>query len=468
MSENQVSRRIFIMSGAAVAMAGCANLQKTHTAGAGRRATPSLKRLGYKSPNEKLNVAAIGAGGKGGGDIEQCAGENVIALCDADWEKAAGSFRKFPNARKYKDFRDMLDKEPTIDACTISTPDHTHAVAAMACIKRGIHVYVQKPLTHTVYEARMLTEAAREYKVSTQMGNQGHSGDGVREMCEMIWDGAIGDVKEVHAWTNRPIWPQGILEAWKDGVPKPLPEEPVPDTMDWDAWIGPAPYRPYNSAYAPFNWRGWWDFGCGALGDMACHLLDPANWALRLTAPISIECVKQEQNNEQTFPTKSIIKYEFPRRGAMGPVAVYWYDGGLMPERPAGVDPNVQMGDGDNGSIFIGTKGILSTGTYGGGSRMIAGENMKDYKKPRPIIPRMPAGDDDYRQKIDWINACKGGPASGANFDYSGPFTEWVVLGNLALKFQGKLEWDAANMKVTNVKEANEWVKRPARKGWSL
>ncbi|MBN2326646.1 MAG: Gfo/Idh/MocA family oxidoreductase [Candidatus Omnitrophica bacterium] len=466
MSENKCSRRIFLMGSAAATMAGCATT-RTST-------VPSLKRLGYKSPNEKLNMAAIGAGGKGGGDIGQCGdlGENIIALCDPDQRQAAGSIRKFPNARLYADYREMLDKEKTLDACTISTPDHVHAVAAIDCMKRGIHVYCQKPLTRTIWEARRLTEVARETGVSTQMGNQGHSGDGVRDLCEMVWAGIAGNIREVHAWTNRPIWPQGIEGIFPDGKVGLLPEEEIPEHVDWEAWLGPMPYRPYNSAYMPFKWRGWWDFGGGALADMACHILDPANWALCLTNPDTVECLREEGNNEQTFPTKSIIRFTFPRRGSMPPLTLYWYDGDLHPPIPEGVDPaklERRMRDGSSGSIFIGDKGVLYTGTYGGGSELVAGEHMKDFEKPQEILPRLPGGDDDVRQKIDWIRACKGGAKAGSNFEYSGPLTEWVVMGNLCLKFpQQKLFWDAEKLKFTNCPEANQWVKPHFRKGWTL
>jgi len=443
MKISTLSRRSFLMSSAALLAASNTLARKT-----------TLSRSGYKPLNEKLNIAAIGAGGKGATDIDGCSSENIVALCDADWNTAAKTFQKYPNAKQYKDFRVMFDKEKGIDAVTISTPDHTHAVAAMAAMERGIHVYVQKPLTHTVYETRRLTEAARKYGVATQMGNQGHSGEGVRQLCEIIWSGAIGNVREVHAWTNRPIWPQGIAAA--------LPQEPVPDTFDWEVWLGPAPSRPYNSGYAPFKWRGWWDFGCGALGDMACHILDPANWSLQLRYPTSVECLKQEGKTDQTYPTKAIIRYEFPARGSMPPVTVYWYDGGELPPRPKGIADTVKLGDGDNGSLFIGDKGIATTGTYGDDTRLLPNELMKDFKLPEPILSRSPG---HYR---DWIRACKGGGPACSNFDYSGPLTEWVVLGNLSIRYQGKLLWDGEKMKVTNNSEANKWVKTTYRKGWRL
>ncbi len=452
MSKTEVSRRIFLM-GASIAMAGCATTGDRSTKTA---RIPSLKRLGYQSPNGKLNVAAIGSGGKGSSDIGNCAdaGENIVALCDVDWDRAADTFRKFPDAKKYKDYREMLDKEKHIDACTVSTPDHTHAPAAMACIRRGIHVYVQKPLTHTVYEARELTKAAREYKVATQMGNQGHSGEGVRQLCEMVWDGAIGPITEAHIWTNRPVWPQGVVT--------PLPKQPTPETMDWNLWLGTAPERPYNKDYAPFNWRGWWDFGCGALGDMGCHIMDPANWALRLGTPISIECLRQDAKNDQTAPTKSIVKYEFPARYGLKPVTVYWYDGGLKPPRPAGAGPDTKLGDGDNGSYFVGEKGVLTTGEYGGDTRFVSDEMNKDYKMPQKSIPR------SFGHTVDWLQACKGGVAACSNFDYSGPFSEVIVLGNLSLRCPGKLLWDAEKMEVTNNRAANEFVTKKYRKGWGL
>jgi predicted dehydrogenase len=421
-------------------------------------ATTTLGRTKRVSAIEKLNIAAIGAGGKGQADTHGCRSENIVALCDVDWDRAANTFERFPNATKYRDFREMLDKQKDIDAVTISTPDHTHAVAAMACMQLGKHVYVQKPLTYTIAEARMLTQAAREHKVATQMGNQGHSGNGVRDLCEMIWSGAIGQVKECHIWTNRPVWPQGIN--------RPADSPPVPENMAWDLWLGPAPERPYHPAYAPFSWRGWWDFGCGALGDMACHIADPANWALRLSevGPLSVECIQQEGVTEETFPNKSIIRYQFPQRGDQDPVTVYWYDGGNKPQLPADIPAGTKLGDGDNGSLFIGAEGYVTAGEYGGQARLVPDDKMAGYTKPDQIIPRIP-NEDPY---INWIQACKGGTAACSNFDYAGPFTEWVVMGNLSLRYPGqKLDWNAEKMKVTNVKEANEFVARKPRKGWS-
>jgi len=442
--DNRHTRRYFFLGGVTLA---ASNTLPSRAA--------SLKRAGYKSPNEKLNIAGIGVGGKGYGDINACAlTENIVALCDADEVRAAKTFDRYPKATRYKDFRRMLDKEKSIDAVIVSTPDHIHGIAAAWAIERGLHVYVQKPMTRTIWEARMLTELARKHGVATQMGNQGHSNEGARRLWEMIWAGEIGAVREVHAWTDRPIWPQGI-EA-------PLPEEPVPSTLDWDVWLGPAPWRAYNKGYVPFKWRGWFDFGCGALGDMACHILDPANWALRLGAPASVECVKQEKKNSQTYPTKSIIRFEFPARANMPPLTLYWYDGGLMPPRPSGLGSDVKLGDGSNGSLFIGEKGIITTGTYGEKTRLLPDEKMNGYKFPDPILTRSPG---HYR---DWIRAAKGGDAACSNFDYAGPFTEWVLLGTLAVRFEGKLLWDGQRMKVTNLAEANRFIKPQYRKGWKI
>ena len=443
MSDSKLSRRIFLM-GSTVALAGCATPR-----------IKSLRRLGYQSPNEKLNIASIAAGGKATSDIESCRSENIVALADPDARQAAKIFAEFPDAKQYQDFRVMLEKEDkNIDAVIVATPDHVHAIAAITAMKMGKHVYVQKPMAHTVYEARKMAEIAREHGVASQMGNQGHSGEGTRRCCEMVWSGAIGPVREVHAWTNRPIWPQGI--------PEPLPEEPVPDNVDWDVWIGPSPFRPYNSGYAPFRWRGWYEFGTGALGDMACHILDCSNFALCLDAPISVECIHKEGANTQTFPNKSIVKYEFAARGSMPPVTLYWYDGGLLPKRPEGIPADEQLGDGDNGSLFIGDNGYITVNTYGDNPRLVPNAKMEGYRRPQPIIPRSTG------HYTDWIQACKGGPLPCSNFDYAGPFTEWVVLGAIAPRVEGKLLWDSKKLRFTNNSEANKYVQMKYRKGWSL
>ena len=413
-----------------------------------------LGGTGKTPPSEKLNIAGIGVGGMGKNNIDAVSSENIVALCDVDDKYAAKTFEKYPKAKKYRDFRRMLEKQKDIDAVIIATPDHTHAVIAVEAMKRGKHVYCQKPLTRTVYEARVLTEAARNDKVATQMGNQGHSGEGVRLICEWIWDGAIGPVREVHAWTNRPVWPQGIDR------PKETP--PVPPTLDWNLWLGPAPYRPYHPAYLPFKWRGWWDFGTGALGDMACHVIDPIFAALKLRYPTSVEASSTKVNSE-TAPLASIVRYQFPARGDMPPVKLTWYDGGLMPPRPQELEPARRLNRGGSGVIFVGDKGKLMCGEYGDGPRLIPEAKMKEYERPPKTIPRVIG-----THEQDWVRACKGGKPACSNFDYAGPLTETVVMGNLAIRSGKKLDWDGQNMKVTNVPEANEYVHYKYRQGWNL
>lgn len=451
MSNFKMTRRSFL-AGTTFTMIGCAT-----------GSNPVPKKSAYQSPNEKLNIGGIGAGGKGKADISGCSSENIVALCDVDLNNAAEMIARFPDAKVYQDFREMIDKE-NLDAVTVTTPDHTHAVIAAYAMKHGKHVYVQKPLTHNIWEARELQKIARETKTITQMGNQGHCGNGVRETCEMIWADAIGPVRECHIWTNRPIWPQGLNA--------PTGSDPVPKGLDWDLWLGPAAERPYvdkhpdtgKPCYCPFVWRGWWDFGCGALGDMACHIADPANWALRLTAPTSVEVVSQEGMTAAMAPNKSILKYEFPAREGMPPVTVYWYDGGNLPPRPEAIPANVELGEGDNGSLFIGDKGYLTCDTYGERPRLLPAERFTGYEAPPQIIPRIPK-EDPY---LNWITGIKENTQPASNFDYASPFTEWVLLGNLALRTNAKLEWDAKNMKVTNVPEANQYVTREYRAGWSL
>jgi predicted dehydrogenase len=298
----------------------------------------------------------------------------------------------------------------------------------------------------------MLTLAARKYKVATQMGNQGHSGEGNRQLCEMIWAGAIGPVREVHCWTDRPIWPQGIE--------RPTEKPPVPAQVDWDLFLGPAPWRPYHSAYHPFKWRGWWDFGCGALGDMGCHIMDGAVWALKLGHPTSVETVESSPVNSETAPKWSIICYQFPARGDMASVTLTWYDGGKKPERPSELGEGKQLES--NGSLFIGDKGKILTGTYGENPRLLPESKFKDYVAPPKTIPRVPG---PYK---DWIQACKGGTPACSNFDVAGPFTEIVLLGNLALRAGQKIEWDGPGMKAKNAPETAQYVRREYRKGWTL
>jgi predicted dehydrogenase len=426
---------------------------------------------GHVAPSGKLNIAGIGVGGQGAGVIANLSSENIVALCDVDRRQAAETFKRYPNARQYADFRAMLEKEGKhIDAVMVATPDHTHAVASMMAVKMGKHVFCEKPLTYSMHEARELARAAREAKVATQMGNQGHSGEGIRLICEWIWDGAIGPVREVHAWTTHAVWPQGMER------PKETP--PVPETLDWDLWLGPALHRPYHPAYLPTLWRGWWDFGTGGLGDMACHNLDPVFWALKLGHPTSVEAscsifvptvTWDKPFNMESYPQASIVRYEFPGREQMPPVELTWYDGGLMPRRPPELEEGRPLGDRLGGAIFVGDKGKLICGSYGNSPRLIPESRMRAYKRPAPSLPRSVG---HYKE---WIEACKGGKPAGSNFDYAGPLTEVTLLGNVAvrmcLKTQEKglrLAYDGANMKITNLPEANEYVHRQYRDGWTL
>jgi predicted dehydrogenase len=518
-----------------------------------RPSVASLKALGYQSPNEKLNLAGIGAGGQPLGDLRQCQGQNIVALADVDWKRAEQGFKTFEKATKYKDFRQMLDKEhKNFDAVVIGTPDHMHAYAALACMQMGKSVYVEKPLTRTPWEARLLTQAAEKYKVATQMGNQGYSHDATRVACEIFWSGEIGEVKEVHAWTGRASWPQEMTK-----VPA---ASPVPDTLDWDLWLGGAAMRPFTAGdqdykdhiaarnartprlgggggaplppgaappggggggfggqqdfgfYLPFNWRGFYDFGSGLIGDWGVHILGPANWALQLHPKhlLSVECIKKNTLPLFTFPDELTIKYEFGARGSMPPVTVYWYHspggdaylppgltaeqarkipgkgpqvgpvgggrppgappaGGAPQGPPAGM-PRPPQGIGYN-EIFVGSKGYLGTNGRGEGVGLLPGERWAEYKLPAEYLSRAPGastGSNHAAHVRDWIRACKGGAPACSNFSIAGPYTEWLVLGAIAVRFEGKLLWDNAKGEITNIKEANKLVRPLYRKGWEV
>ena len=440
MQKKHISRKSFIITVAATA-AGCAPNSKN------KRAQQPVPVRPF-SANEKLNVAGIGIGGQGYGDIERCASHNIVALCDVDWAKAARTFKKFPKAKKYKDFRVMLEKQKDIDAVVIATPDHTHASAAMTAIQLGKHVYCEKPLTHSVYEARRLAEAARGAKVATQMGNSGQASQKSRLMCDYIWDGAIGRVREVHVWSNRPIWPQQ--------VERPTEVHPVPDTLDWDLWLGPAPKRPFNTIYHPFRWRGWWDFGTGALGDMGCHAFHPIFRALKLGHPTSVQATSTYNGrvNEETYPLASTVHYQFPARGKMPPLRLTWYDGGLKPRRPNELEQGHDLEEG--GTLFLGDKGAML------GHRLIPDAKQLEYGRPPKRLPPSPGHFEE------WFEACKGGKPAGANFDVAGLVTEVVLLGNVALRIGKKLEWDGSNMQFVGMPKANQHLRRQYRHGWTL
>jgi predicted dehydrogenase len=461
-AQGEISRRLFV--GGIAATAGMMIVPRRVLGGSG-----------YTAPSDTVNLATIGIGGMGSSNTRACAKEaNIVALCDVDDYKASQIvYETYPNAKKYRDYRVMLEKQKDIDGVVVATPDHSHAVIALAAMQLGKHVYVQKPMTRTVWEARMLTEAARKYKVVSQMGNQGHSGEGVRLIEEWIADGAIGKVREVHCWTNRPIWPQGI--------PRPQETPAIPATLDWDLWIGPATMRPFHPTYHPFSWRSWFDFGAGALGDMACHVMDASYTALKLGHPSSVTgymayqvverprtdgkegVVRERLSYRDSYPMATLLHYEFPARGSKYPaVKLHWYDGGLLPERPEELEPDRKMPE--SGTLFVGEKGKLMCETYSESPRLIPETRMKAYKRPKKSIPRIQGSHEE-----NWIGAIKGKGKATANFDYAGPFTETVVLGNLAILFPGtKLLLDGPKMKITNLPEANEYLKPNYRKGWAI
>ena len=453
MASASISRRSFV---AAVSSAYAFNIVPRHVLG-GQGQTP---------PCEKLNVAGIGAGGMGGGDISECAqlGHNVIALCDVDEQRASGNFRRFAKAKRYKDFREMFDKEEkNIDAVTVGTPDHTHAVASMAAIKRGIHVYTEKPLTHTIFESRQLRLAAEKHNVATQMGNQGHAAEGARLTVEWIQAGVIGEVREVHTWSDR------AGQHWPQGIPRPSETPAVPSTLDWELWLGPSPERPYHPAYAPFAWRGWWDFGTGAMGDMGCHILDHPVWALKLGGPSSVEGVTtlyglQRVDNRlafESYPLAGVIYYEFPARGDLPPVKLTWYEGGLMPPTPREMPPGQQLPG--NGVLYVGSKGKMYHGSHGGMPLLLPADLTEEARKIDKSIPRSPG------HKQEWLMACKGHGQAMSNFSYSGPLTETVLLGVLAQRAPGtRLLWDSENLRITNMPELSQYVHKEYRKGWTL
>ncbi len=437
---------------------------------------------GFVAPSDTLNIAGIGVGGKGNSDLREFSKSpkvNIAVLCDVDDRQAADSVKRFPKAKYYKDWREMLDKEAkNIDAVSVSTPDNVHAVAAMAAMQRGKHVYVQKPMTHDIYEARMLTQAARQYKVVTQMGNQGASGDGVRLMREWYNAGTIGDATHIHVWTNRPVWPQGM------GNPKGKDE--IPKELDWDLWLGPAKFEEFHKEFLPFNWRGYWAYGTGALGDMGCHLIDPAFKVVGLGYPSEVECsegaVFEKMWNASYYPEScpisSSVKLKFPMKNGKPDVKLYWMDGGIVPERPDELGPDEKMGGSDGGVIITGTKGKIMCECYGANPTLLPTSKTKELNIPQTLA-RVPEG-----HYLQWVNACMAGYGkveTSSNFDYAGPLTETILMGNLALRsyitkssdgksFPGrkKLLWDAENMKITNYDEANQYVRRTYREGWKL
>ncbi len=454
--QSGVSRRRFLgsLAGASVAVA----VVPGHVLGLN----------GQQPPSEKLNIAGVGLGAIGSDNVNASAAENIVALCDVDSRMAAVTFGRYPKAARYKDFRRMLDKRPDIDAVIVATPDHTHAVITAAAMRRGKHVYTQMPLAHSVWEARQLAEIAKQTGVATQMGNERYSAPTVRSVCEWIWAGCIGPVREVHCWTNRPQWPQGMS--------RPQGSPAVPSHIDWDLWLGPAPDRPYHGDYHPTNWRGRRDFGTGALGAMGCHVMDGAYWALKLgqATNFSVEAESTGASDE-SYAKASTVRYRFPARGDMPPVKLVWYDGGRRPPRPKEF-PDTREFLGSNGTIFVGEKGMLTfgaltagTGPGQAGPRFIPESLRQSFEPPKPTIPRIKAKDRWFGRHVqEWLAACKGGKPACSRFEISGPLAEIVLLGNVALLSGKPIEWDRQTMKIAGQGTGNQYVRPPYRNGWSL
>jgi predicted dehydrogenase len=448
-----INRRQFLGASAGMAMGTSAfQVLPRHILGATNR----------PAPNDRLNIAGIGIGGMGGANLRNLQSENIIALCDVDHNYAAKTLEEYPDAKRYTDYREMLDKETGIDAVVIATPDHTHAVIAMAAMRAGKHVYCQKPLTHTVHEARALAKAAEECGVCTQMGIQGHSGPGARQVREWIQAGVIGEVREVLTWCSLTYYPWGHA-SWSSPVgSRPEETPPLPEGLDWDLWIGPAPHRPYHPCYHPRTWRSWRDFGCGMMGDRGAHTLDPVVWALDLGAPERISAMNTDLN-EETFPIASKVRYEFPARGDRPAVTVHWFDG-LEPAWPREIDNPREPGDGEGGALFIGEKGLLTCGTYGNSPRLLPESKMKDFTPPPESIPRVKSS-----HEMDWVRAIKEGGRAGAEFRYAGPLTETALLGNIAKSFpRTVLYWNSDTMRFSDNSEAGALVNPPYREGWKF
>jgi predicted dehydrogenase len=426
------------------------------------------RQIGFgqeKSPNAKLNVACVGAGGRARASVDGCKNENIVAICDPDEKRLADCGKAYPNAKTYVDYREMLEKEAkNIDAVTVGTPDHHHAPAAARAIAMGKHAYVEKPLTHNIYEARKLTELAARHKVATQMGNQGHSSERRRKLVEALQQGVIGKVTEVHAWTNRPIWAQALDRP---------PAKEAPPHLKWDLWLGPAKERPYHDSLHPFSWRGWWDFGTVALGDMACHIMDAPFWGLGLRYPTVVEA-EGDPLHPESGPKWMIVRLQFPARGEAPPVKYTWYDGQKLPPQELAGPVKLKDDNGKilvtNGNIIVGDKGTVVVTDDQTGSWKVYPKDGKpiDLKdlEVKETLPRVPGGMGGHHQ--EWITACKGGPKSLGDFSYSGPFTESVLIGIVAFRTGKKLDWDGEAMKARNCPEADPYIKREYRKGWEV
>ena len=449
----RISRRRFVAGSAMLAMSGL-------TAGGICAAAAEPASGQRRPPSETLDIGIIGAGGRGAESLNEMGtdGIRIVAICDVDAERAAGTFERFPDAKRYQDYRRMLEMEKAIDAVVVSTPDHMHAAISIMAMKLGKHVYCEKPLARTIHEARRMREVAAEMKVATQMGTQGHAYEGTRRAVEVIRSGAIGQVTELHVWSDRPG------EWWPQGMERPAGTPHIPRTLDWDLWLGPAPLRPYHPAYVPFTWRGFWDFGTGAIGDMGIHNLDTAFWALELGLPESAQVKDSGRMTSQSPPPWSIIELSFPARGDRQPVKLTWYDGGKKP--PADLFHGERITD--NGSLAIGSKGTLYTRDWHGGFTqndmflLLPRRQYIGYQPPAPTLPRV------VSHHREWVEACKGGPMPLSNFGYASVLTESLLLGNLALRCGRKIEWDAQAMKARNCPEADQYIRTEYRKGWTL
>jgi predicted dehydrogenase len=386
--------------------------------------------------------------------------ENIVALCDVDLEYASEAISHYPDAAVFTDYREMLDAQENIDGVVIATPDHTHAVISLAAMRAGKHVFCQKPLTHDVYESRLLAQVARETGVTTQMGIQGHSGEGVRLICEWIWAGLIGEVREVEAWCSLSYYPWGHASWSSQWSERPQESPAAPEGLDWDLWIGPAPMRPYHRAYHPLTWRCWWDFGNGMMGDRGAHTLDPVFWALKLGAPTSIDATSCG-NTSEVHPLSAIVTYEFPARDELPPLKLTWYEG-TRPPRPRDMEDGRTL-PAEGGALFRGSEGTIVCGVYGDSPRIIPEAKMQAVQRPQESIPRV-----EGSHEMEWVQACKRGEPAGADFAYSGPLTEICALGNVAKRADTRIHWDAASLRVTNIPEAQQYVRYPSREGWEL
>jgi predicted dehydrogenase len=445
---SNLNRRRFL--GTAFAVAGFSLVSRHVIGGAGQ--TP---------PSEKLNLGFIGAGGRGADNLEGLSHQNIAALCDVDGERAQSTFERYPRVPRYRDFRLMLERERSLDAVVISTPDHTHAVATLAAIGAGKHVYCEKPLTRTVQEARRVAQAARTAKVATQMGNQGMAFEGNRLIAEWLADGAIGSVQEVHVWSDRPTQRGRLPLWWPQGLERPTDAPPVPPTLDWDLWLGPAPWRPYHPAYVPFRWRGWWDFGSGGLGDMGIHNLAPVFAALRLGPPLSVHA-SSTPTYPETVPVAAMVHYQFPGNARQPGIALHWYDGGLLPPRPPELDLDRPL-DPEDGILFVGDRGKMLVEGWGGERpRLLPESRNRDYVRPAKTLPR------SVGHYEEWIHACKTGSSTRSSFDFAGPLTEAVLLGSIAIRVGNeKLLWDSPNLKIPNYPEAERFLDYSYRNGWA-